>query len=49
MKGMLDLETLTRLIEAGEIDTVLVCFPEVEGRLLGKRVSGHFVLDSVAE
>ncbi len=23
MKGMLDLETLTRLIEAGEIDTVL--------------------------
>ena len=24
MKGMLDLETLTRLVEAGEIDTVLV-------------------------
>ncbi len=38
MKGMLDLETLTRLVEAGEIDTILVCFPDVQGRLLGKRV-----------
>jgi len=49
MKGMLDLETLTRLVEAGEIDTVLVCFPDVQGRLMGKRVTGHFFLDSVAE
>ena len=49
MKGMLDLETLTRLVEAGEIDTVLVCFPDVQGRLLGKRVTGHFFLDSVVE
>ncbi len=43
MKGMLDLETLTRLVEAGEIDTVLVCFPDVQGRLMGKRVTGHYV------
>ena len=49
MKGMLDLETLTRRVEAGEIDTVLVCFPDVQGRLMGKRVTGHFFLDSVAE
>ncbi len=49
MKGMLDLETLTRLVEAGEIDTILVCFPDVQGRLLGKRVTGHFFLDSVVE
>ena len=49
MKGMLDLETLARLVEAGEIDTVLVCFPDVQGRLMGKRVTGHFFLDSVAE
>ena len=40
MKGMLDLETLTRLVEAGEIDTVLVCFPDVQGRLMSKRVTG---------
>jgi glutamine synthetase len=45
MKGMLDLETLTRLIEGGEIDTVLVCFPDMQGRLMGKRVTGHFFIE----
>ena len=49
MNGKLDLETLTRLIEQGEIDTVLVCFPDLQGRLMGKRVTGHFFRDSVAE
>jgi glutamine synthetase len=49
MNGKLDPETLTRLIEAGEIDTVLVCFPDMQGRLMGKRVTGHFFRDSVAE
>jgi len=49
MNGKLDLETLTRLIEQGEIDTVLVCFPDMQGRLMGKRVTGHFFRDSVAE
>ncbi len=39
MKGMLDLEILARLVEAGEIETVLVCFPDVQGRLMGKRVT----------
>ena len=43
MKGVLDLETLTRRVEAGEIDTVLPCFPDVQGRLLGTRVTGHGV------
>ncbi len=43
------METLTRLIEQGEIDTVLVCFPDMQGRLMGKRVTGHFFRDSVAE
>ncbi len=38
MNGKLDLETLTRRIEQGEIDTVLVCFPDMQGRLMGKRV-----------
>jgi len=49
MNGKLDLETLTRLIEQGEIDTVLVCFPDMQGRLMGKRVTGHFFRDSVAK
>ena len=49
MTGMLDLNTLKSLIEANEIDTVLVCFPDMQGRLMGKRVTGHFFLDSVVE
>jgi glutamine synthetase len=49
MTANLDLETLRRLIEQGEIDTVLVCFPDMQGRLMGKRVTGHFFLESVVE
>jgi glutamine synthetase len=47
MKGILDQGELKRLIKAGDIDTVVVGFPDMQGRLLGKRVSGAFFLDSV--
>ncbi len=30
-----------------EIDTVIVAFPDVFGRLIGKRLTGHYFLDSV--
>jgi glutamine synthetase len=36
-------------IEEGEIDTVIVAIPDVFGRLVGKRFTGQFYLDSVAE
>ena len=49
MPGLLDLPTLRDLIGAGDIDTVVVCFPDMQGRLMGKRVTGHFFLDSVVE
>ena len=49
MKGLLDRGELTRLVEAGEIDTVVVGFPDMQGRLMGKRVTGPFFLDSVIE
>ncbi len=45
MAGNLDLESLTAQIESGEIDTVLVCFPDMQGRLVGKRITGSFFLD----
>ncbi len=45
MSGNLDLETLRGLVKSGEIDTVLVCFPDMQGRLIGKRVTGHFFID----
>ena len=36
-------------IEEGEIDTVIVAIPDVFGRLVGKRFTGKFYLESVAE
>jgi glutamine synthetase len=43
----LEITELDARITAGEIDTVLVVFPDLTGRLLGKRVTGHFFRDEV--
>jgi len=40
--GRLDADALARQVADGEVDTVLVCFPDLQGRLIGKRVTGHF-------
>ena len=45
MAGMLTLEELRALTDKGEIDTVLVCFTDLQGRLLGKRFTGRFFVD----
>lgn len=42
------LEELEDAVGAGEIDTVVVAFPDLQGRLVGKRVTGHFFCDEVA-
>ena len=47
MTGILDREELERLIFEGNIDTVLVCFPDMQGRLVGKRVTGRFYIEEV--
>jgi glutamine synthetase len=47
-KGSLGLDELRGLVEQGEIDTVLVVFPDLYGRFLGKRVAAPFFLESVA-
>jgi len=49
MQGRIDLEELKRLVAANEIDTILVAFPDMYGRLVGKRVVARFFLDEVAE
>lgn len=46
--GNLELGELEGLIAAGEIDTVIVAFPDMQGRLVGKRVSGRLFVDDVA-
>ncbi len=45
----MNLKQLTVKIKAGDIDTVVVAFPDVFGRLIGKRFTGDFFLKSVAK
>ncbi len=41
----LTLESLTRQVEAGDVDTVLVCLVDMQGRLMGKRFHARNFLD----
>jgi glutamine synthetase len=49
LPGNLSLEQLKAAAVSGEIDTVLVAFPDLYGRLMGKRVTARYFLKSVAE
>jgi glutamine synthetase len=46
---MLTREQLASLVEASEIETVVVAFPDLYGRLLGKRFDAEFFLEQVAD
>jgi glutamine synthetase len=48
MRGRLNREELARRVETGEIDTVITVFPDLYGRLIGKRITGRFFLDQAA-
>jgi glutamine synthetase len=45
--GMLTLEELSALIQASTIDTVLLAFTDMQGRLQGKRCAAPYFLDEV--
>jgi len=47
--GMLSQADLERLVAASEIDTVIVAFCDMQGRLTGKRVSARLFVEDVAE
>jgi glutamine synthetase len=47
--GRLSREELERLIRNGNVDTVLTVFPDMYGRLVGKRITGHFFLSDVLD
>ena len=46
-EGMLTVEELAALVDTREIDTVLTVFPDLYGRLVGKRIVARFFLDEV--
>src|SRR5271170_4260619 len=48
-RGMLTLEQLRVEVGDDEIDTVVLAFTDMQGRLQGKRLSAEFYLDEVAE
>jgi glutamine synthetase len=47
--GMLSREHLRVAASEGDIDTVVLAFTDMQGRLQGKRLSAEFFLDEVAE
>ena len=49
MPGRLDLQQLQEMVEDGAIDTVVAAFTDMQGRLIGKRVTGRYFLDAVAK
>ena len=48
MPGNLALKELASLVEQDAIDTVLTVFPDVQGRLMGKRVVGRHFVEHIA-
>ena len=46
-RGMLDVEALRTAVRSEQIDTVVTCFTDMQGRLVGKRVDAEFFLDEV--
>lgn len=47
-KGMLSLPELEGLVSAGDIDTVIVAFTDMQGRLTGKRISARLFVEDTA-
>jgi len=47
--GMLTLEQLKEMVKDGEIESVIMGFPDMYGRMMGKRFDADFFLDSAAK
>jgi glutamine synthetase len=47
--GNLTVEELSALVAAKEIDTVIIAFTDMQGRLIGKRASARLFLEELAE
>jgi glutamine synthetase len=47
VQGTIDVRQLQELTDAGQIDTVLCMFTDLQGRFVGKRIVPHFFLEEV--
>src|SRR2546422_7413608 len=48
-KGRISVKDAEGLIQAGGLDTVLIVFPDQQGRFMGKRVTGDFFLNDILD
>jgi glutamine synthetase len=48
-QGMLGPAALAGMIGQGDIDTVLLVFPDQQGRLVGKRLTGNYFVEDILE
>lgn len=48
-KGPLSFDALKKLVKSGEIDTVIAAFPDMQGRLMGKRFEANYFVDGAYE
>lgn len=49
MQGRIDFNDLQRLTADGDVETVIACFPDMYGRLVGKRITARYFVDEVAQ
>ena len=49
MAGNFSFDQLKKAVSSGEIDTVLACMVDMQGRLVGKRFQAEFFVDSAFE
>jgi len=49
VSGNLSVDELTALVAGKEIDTVIIAFTDMQGRLVGKRASARLFLEELAE
>jgi glutamine synthetase len=47
MQGRIDIDTLKRMVADDEIETIIAAFPDMYGRLVGKRIVGRYFVDEV--
>ena len=48
IRGMLTLDELREKVESDEVETIVTVFPDLYGRLMGKRIVGEYFLEQVA-
>src|SRR5688572_20142252 len=49
MAGIVSFDALKKLVSAGDIDTVLTCAVDMQGRLIGKRFLAKYFVESAYE